>query len=70
MTDWIEHDGKGAPNLPEGTKVAVRMGDGWTDDLLRSHATWEWWDAPGDESSSWFNDGHPDSITAYRVVSP
>lgn len=28
MTDWIEHDGKGYPDLPMGTLVQVRFRDG------------------------------------------
>lgn len=71
MTDWIEHDGRGLPDLPTGALVAVRLRGGWTDDTFPSHEAWEWWGRSSDGSSSWIDaDEEWDeyTIVAYRVV--
>lgn len=63
MSDWIEHDGKGAPNLPPGTLLQVRCrnweteGDDPNEYDPFTDLVWEDWDhAP-----------HLD-IISYRVV--
>ena len=63
-TEWIEHDGKGYPDLPLDTLVQVRFLHG--PDQLRPISVEGW-------STCWRHD--PDmpcsaDIVAYRVVTP
>lgn len=68
---WIEHDGKGAPDLPPGTRVLTRRDFGETEDRHVAHS-WEWWHGNGTaEESNWIwpNGAAVDySIISYRVV--
>lgn len=63
--EWIEHHGKGYPDLPMDTLVQVRFADGD-----------EWEDATrvGDWDICWRHDEEgdlvPEDITHYRVVAP
>lgn len=69
LNEWIEHDGKGAPDLAPGTKVVVRLGDGFEDSIPRA---WEWWHCETlPDASNWvWPGGVADSaaIVAYCVV--
>lgn len=40
-SEWIEHDGKVAPDLAPGTRVVVRLGDGFEDDKGRAMKEFE-----------------------------
>lgn len=57
MTDWIEWKGGERP-VPPDTRVEVRYRTGATDRGLA-----------GSWAACWLNDGAPDDIVAYRVVS-
>lgn len=68
---WVEHDGKDAPNLPPGTLVLTRRGEG-LEDHPHCPETWEWWHGDGGEGSNWvWPDGKHQThyISHYRVVS-
>lgn len=64
-TEWIEHDGKGYPDLPMDTLVQVRFADGETSASVgRSVKFW---------MVNWrHQEPYPDhcDITHYRVVTP
>lgn len=61
-TEWIEHHGKGYPDLPMDTLVQVRFADGeeeeWT--VRDAEILWRWIDP-----EPW-----PEDITHFRVVKP
>lgn len=57
-SDWIDHDGQGAPDLPPGTRVQVRMTGGWESHL----------DGAQFELIDWHGIDPFDDIVAYRVV--
>lgn len=64
-SDWIEHHGKGYPDLPLDTLVQVRFADGEVNEGSWG-ATVEFWNV------NWVHDEpkyHAD-ITHYRVVTP
>lgn len=68
MSDWISHDGKGAPDLPPGTLVLVRLRDGvdWT-----CPDPWEYWTPDEDDPHDYwtFSDDEPYfDIVAYRIA--
>lgn len=63
--EWIEHHGKGYPDLPMDTLVQVRFADG--DTSMPHGQTVEYW------SVSWMQDTptlYRADITHYRVVKP
>jgi len=67
VTEWIEHDGKGRPNLPLGTYVHIRTregkGEGWGSDPI------EYWSADdGDPRDYWTAKGDPFDIVLYRLA--
>lgn len=68
-TGWIEHDGKGAPDLPPGTLVLTRRGAG-IEDSPRVAVEWEWWHGDGIGSNWVWPDGKFEDhyISHYRVV--
>lgn len=69
MREWIKHDGKSRPDLPPGTRVSVRMSNGWTDETYRAHPSWEFWDEEEDEDNAWIGPKDDDIyIIAYKVV--
>lgn len=57
---WVEHGGKGAPNLPPGTLVRVRLRDEWESSFPTPFEEWDW---------THFG-GILEDIIAYKVVSP
>ena len=62
-TEWIEHHGKGYPDLPMDTRVHVRFADGKVDEW-NGGATVDFWGSNWTHSEPifWAN------ITHYRVV--
>lgn len=65
---WIEHDGKSAPDLPDGTLVKVRFRDMKGSDWLSE--PFEYWCADeSDPRDYWEHHDYADDIVAYRVVS-
>jgi len=63
MTEWIEHHGKGYPDLPMYTLVQVRFADGVETDQLDALDVAFW-------SINWVHDDpvYDCDIVAYRVV--
>lgn len=62
--EWIEHHGKGYPDLPMDTRVQVRFADGHEDDGSNPWRVYEW-------DVCWRHyPGYPHvaDITHYRVV--
>lgn len=69
MSDWIEHDGKGAPELPAGTLVKVVFRDMKGADWMPE--PFEYWLADdSDPHDCWTHDGTYNDIIAYREVQP
>lgn len=65
-TEWIEHDGQDAPDLPLDTLVQVTLRGDIPDDDDDFIASIGWWHEGG--ASSWVHLGDKDDITHYRVV--
>lgn len=61
-SEWIEHHGKGYPDLPMDTLVQVRFADG---DESPHPSSVEGWDVCWRHSDPYL---HPCDITHYRVV--
>lgn len=56
LNEWIEHDGKGAPDLAPGTRVNVKFECGESDEYGGEFEMWDW-----EEEGT-------HRIVAYRVV--
>lgn len=73
MSEWIEHDGKGAPDLPPGTLVSIRCRDGFDDSIMPPRHFDFYLPDDKDPANYWLH-GHPedrmDEIVAYKVVTP
>lgn len=65
MTDWIEHHGKGYPDLPMDTLVQVRFADGGENEEPHNSVEHWFWNWHHEE-----NGVGPNDITHYRVVTP
>lgn len=68
MTEWIEHDGKGVPDLPKGTEVYLRFRDGVGENWSPEEFDY-WLPDSSDPRDYWTADGSHNDIVAYRVVS-
>lgn len=67
---WIEHDGKGTPDLPHSTLVEVRFADGTgAGDALMPVGFWHA-DVPSANNFVWSTPPEDADIVAYRVVTP
>lgn len=65
--EWIEHHGKGYPDLPLDTLVQVRFGDGLESGLHGQTVEFWTWNWRYDDFA--FSAG-ADDITHYRLVKP
>lgn len=68
MGEWIEHDGKGAPDLPRGTKAVVRFRDGMG---FLDADPFEYWSPDEDDPHDYwtFSEDIPEyDIVAYRIA--
>lgn len=68
-SDWIEHDGKGPPDLPPGTLVVTMF----RDDVAGSPFPdpWEYWCSDDDDPRDYwtFSEDEPYfDIVAYRIA--
>lgn len=65
-SDWVEHDGRGQPDLPKDTRVAVRFRDG---DVIET-MTVGFWHRPLPRLNNWLHGSEdPESeIVAYKVL--
>lgn len=74
MNEWIEHDGKGPPDLPPGTCVDFRTRDGYEDVADRPpHPSDKFEELSGEGQGIysrcwWTHTGDDNDIVAYRVV--
>lgn len=65
--EWIEHDGKGPPDLPPGTEVLVRMRNGMGESWGPS--PFEYWIADEDDPAEyWLFSDSPWDIVAYKAL--
>lgn len=68
MSEWVEHHGKGAPDLPPGTEVYVRFRDG-LGGLGWGHTPFEWWSPDdSDPRDYWTHSNDREDIVAYKAA--
>lgn len=68
-SDWIDHDGQGAPDLPPGTRVQVRFrGQNNSAGMVPCEPFKYSGEGPGFLGDWWSHQGEWYDIIAYRVV--